>query len=91
MTTQKQGAPGEQLSFFAELPPIPENLHEPKVKPAKRTFPDGLTEEVKAEFIEEIKAADAAIEPFELTPYNLGAWSPSKLKSFQKCQWQFYL
>src|ERR1700757_35130 len=90
MTNGKQeGVP----SFFAELPPIPEHLVN-KVAPVKaeaRTYPDGLTEELKKEFIEAIKEADAKAVPFELTPYNLGAWSPSKVKSFQKCQWQFYL
>lgn len=78
-------------SFFAELPPIPENLKTKAAKPVERTFPDGLTEEIKQEFIGEIRKADEAVVPFELTPYNLGAWSPSKVKSLQKCQWQFYL
>lgn len=58
---------------------------------AERTYPDGLTEELTKEFIEEIKAVDEKAVPFDLTPWNLGAWSPSKLKSLQKCQWQFYL
>jgi hypothetical protein len=88
MTTPIQKDAGGIPSFFAELPPIPENL---RVKAPPRTFPDGLTEEIKQEFIADIKKLDTEAVPFELTPYSFGAWSPSKLKSLQKCQWQFYL
>lgn len=90
MTTPNVGDTGGIPSFFVELPPIPERL---SVKAAKvaRTFPNGLTEEVKQEFIRDIKDLDDTSIPFELTPFSLGAWSPSKVKSLQKCQWQFYL
>lgn len=86
-------ADGGVPSLFAELPPIPEHLVNKAAKPAKveRTYPDGLTEEVKQELIEGIKKADEATVPFAIDEFNLGAWSPSKVKSLQKCPWQFYL
>lgn len=77
-------------SLFAELPPIPEHLAN-KAPKVERTFPDGLTEELKKEFIEGIKKADETTVPFAINEFNLGAWSPSKVKSLRKCPWQFYL
>lgn len=87
MTTQANGG---IPSLFAELPPIPDHIAN-KVPKVERTFPDGLTDELREEFINGIIQADAVAVPFAINEFNLDAWSPSKLKALQKCPWQFYL
>lgn len=53
--------------------------------------PTELTEELRASFLAEIARRDAELETVPLNITDLGPWSSSKLKTLQKCPFQFYL
>ena len=50
-----------------------------------------LTEEVKASFLKDLHQRAENLIPPKLDIYELGPWSPSKVKTLQKCPFQFYL
>ena len=54
-------------------------------------FSKGLTPEIMALLIQDIKEKDEALTEVPLDLYSMGPWSSSKLKSLQKCPFQYYL
>lgn len=53
--------------------------------------PTVLTEELKKSFIEEITRRHEEIKEVPLGIHDMGTWSSSKLKTLEKCPFQYYL
>lgn len=53
--------------------------------------PTELTKELIEIFVAEIQARHDALQKVDLDWHALGPWSPSKLKTLEKCPFQFYL